>query len=100
MITIMTEQQPLTMPLELVKQLNQKPGAQLDWSIEENGTLVARPILSRAERAQQAAGMGRAWLKAGQSAVADLIAAQAEEDQEEGLLNGIDQSSYNRPGTR
>ena len=86
MITIMTEQQPLTVPLELVRQLNLKPGAQLDWSIEADGTLVARPVLSRAERARQAAGMGRAWLKAGQSAVAELIDARAKEDQEEGLL--------------
>ena len=86
MITIITEHQPITVPLELIKQLNLKPGAQLDWSIENNGTLVARPLLSRAERARQAAGMGRAWLKAGQSAVAELIAARKQEDQEEGLL--------------
>ena len=86
MITNITEQQPLTVPLELVRQLNLKPGAQLDWSIEADGTLVARPVLSRAERARQAAGMGRAWLKAGQSAVAELIDARAKEDQEEGLL--------------
>ena len=86
MITTITEQQPLTVPLELVRQLNLKPGAQLDWSIEADGTLVARPVLSRAERARQAAGMGRAWLKAGQSAVAALIDARAKEDQEEGLL--------------
>lgn len=86
MITTITEQQPLTVPLELVRQLNLKPGAQLDWSIAADGTLVARPVLSRAERARQAAGMGRAWLKAGQSAVAALIDARAKEDQEEGLL--------------
>jgi antitoxin component of MazEF toxin-antitoxin module len=85
MITTITAHQPLTVPLELVRQLNLKPGAQLDWSIEENGLLVARPVLSRAERARQAAGMGRAWLPAGQSAVADLIAERAGEDQEEGL---------------
>lgn len=86
MITTITEHQPITVPLELIKQLNLKPGVQLDWSIENNGTLVARPIFSRAERAQQAAGMGRTWLKAGQSAVAELVAARAQEDQEEGLL--------------
>ena len=86
MITTIIERQPLTVPQELVRQLNLKPGAQLDWSINEDGTLVARPVLSRFERAQQAAGMGRAWLKTGQSAVADLIAERAREDQEEGLL--------------
>lgn len=85
MITTITAHQPLTVPLELVRQLNLKPGAQQDWSIEENGLLVARPVLSRAEQARQAAGMGRAWLPADQSAVADLIAERAGEDQAEGL---------------
>ena len=65
MITTITEQQPLTVPLELVRQLNLKPGAQLDWSIEADGTLVACPVLSRAERARQAGrdgpGMAKGW---------------------------------------
>ncbi|MEZ4864466.1 MAG: AbrB/MazE/SpoVT family DNA-binding domain-containing protein [Caldilineaceae bacterium] len=86
MITTITEQQTLTFPVELIRRLNLKPGAQLDWSVASDGTLIARPLLSRAERVRQAAGMGRVWLQAGQSAVAELIAARAGEDQEEGLL--------------
>ncbi|MCB0085806.1 MAG: AbrB/MazE/SpoVT family DNA-binding domain-containing protein, partial [Caldilineaceae bacterium] len=80
MITTVTEHQPITVPMELVKLLRLQPGTQLDWSVESDGTLVARPVLSRAERARQAAGMGRAWLKPGQSAVEELIAERADED--------------------
>ncbi len=87
MITTVTEHQPITVPVELIKRLDLKPGTQLDWSVERDGTLVARPVLSRAELARKAAGMGRAWLKPGQSAVAELIAERADEDEAEGLLD-------------
>lgn len=81
MITMVTEHQPITVPVELIKRLNLKPGTQLNWSVERDGTLVARPLLSRAERARQAAGMGQAWLKPGQSGVEDLITERANEDE-------------------
>lgn len=80
MITTVTEDEPITVPTELVKRLSLKPSTQLDWSVESDSTLVARPVLSRAERARQIAGMGRAWLKPGQSAVDELIAERVSED--------------------
>ena len=87
MITTVLEHQPITVPMELVRRLSLQPGSQLDWSVEADGTLIARPVLSRAERAQQVAGMGRAWLKPNQSAVEELLVERAAEDGEEGLRN-------------
>ncbi len=87
MITTVLEHQPITVPTELVRRLSLQPGSQLDWSVEADGTLIARPVLTRAERAQQVAGMGRAWLKPNQSAVEDLLVERATEDEEEGLHN-------------
>lgn len=79
MTTTVIEHEPITVPSELVKRLSLKPGTQPEWSVESDGTLVVRPLLSRAERARLAAGMGRAWLKPGQSAVEELIAERAGE---------------------
>lgn len=86
MITTVTKQ-TITVPRELIKQLGLKPGAQLDWSIHSDGTLIAKPVLSRAQQVQNAAGIGQAWLTPDQSVVAALIAERTAADAEEGLLD-------------
>lgn len=82
MITTVT-QQPVIVPRELIQQLDLKPGTQLDWSIRSDGSLVVRPLLSRAEQVRKAAGMGQTWLQPNQSPVAELIAERQAADSEE-----------------
>lgn len=82
MITTVTKQQ-VTIPWELIRQLDLKPGTQLDWSIRSDGSLIVRPVLSRKEQVQRAAGMGKAWLRSGQSPVTDLIEERSTADNED-----------------
>jgi antitoxin component of MazEF toxin-antitoxin module len=82
MLTTVTKQ-PVTVPMELIQQLSLKPGTQLEWSIDSDGTLVARPVRSRSEQVRKAAGMGQAWLNPNQSPVAELIAERQAATHEE-----------------
>ena len=85
MITTVTGKNQITIPAKLARQLGIQPGQRIDWSIGENGVLIARILPSRSELAQQAAGMGRHWLESGVDPVADLIDDRLNADTEEGL---------------
>jgi AbrB family looped-hinge helix DNA binding protein len=85
MITTVTGKNQITIPAELARQLGIEPGQRIDWSVDENGNLIARLLPTRGALARQVAGMGRAWLPIGVSAVADLINERQHADEEEGL---------------
>ena len=85
MITTVTGKNQITIPAKLARQLGIQPGQRIDWSIGENGVLIARILPSRSELAQQAAGMGRHWLEPGVDPIADLIEDRVNDDKEEGL---------------
>lgn len=86
MITTVTGKNQITIPTRLVRQLNIQPGTRFDWSIGEDGVLIARPLPHRSVLAREAAGMGRQWLPEGADPVGDLIRERAGEDKDEGLV--------------
>lgn len=86
MITTVTGKNQITIPAKLVSQLNIQPGTRIDWTLGEDGVLIARLLPSRGELARQAAGMGREWLTPGVDPVADLINERVQADEDEGLV--------------
>ena len=84
MITTVTGKNQITIPAKLASQLDIQPGTRLDWSLGEDGVLIARPLPGRSELARREAGMGRPWLPAGADPVADLVNERVLEDEEEG----------------
>lgn len=83
MITTITGKNQVTLPAELVRQLELSPGTRLDWRIGPNGTLIATPRPSRATLAAALMGAGRPYLRQGSDPVADLIAERIAEDRDE-----------------
>lgn len=73
MITTVTGKNQITIPAKLARQLDIQPGTQLDWSIDQEGTLRVRVLPQRGVLARRAAGMGRQWLRDSDDPVADLI---------------------------
>jgi AbrB family looped-hinge helix DNA binding protein len=85
MITTVSGKNQITIPAKLARQLNIQPGTRLNWSISEDGVLIAQPLPRRSVLARQAAGMGRAWLSKDEDPVGDLIRERIREDEDEGL---------------
>lgn len=86
MITTVTGKNQITIPAKLARKLNIEPGTRLDWSIDEEGKLIAKPLPRRGELARKATGMGQKWVAKDVDPVADLIRERADEDYNEGLL--------------
>lgn len=80
MITTITDKNQITIPAELVKQLDLQPGTRLDWSVQGDGALLVRPLPSRGELARKVCGMGRQWPVAGADPIAELIADRVQDD--------------------
>jgi AbrB family looped-hinge helix DNA binding protein len=85
MITTVSGKNQITIPAKLARQLNIQPGTRLNWSISEDGVLIAQPLPVRSVLARQTAGMGRAWLSKDEDPVGDLIRERIREDEDEGL---------------
>jgi AbrB family looped-hinge helix DNA binding protein len=85
MITTVTGKNQITIPAKLAVQLDIQPGTRVEWSISEDGLLVARPLPRRGELARRIAGMGRSWLPEKADPIADLIRERAKDDEDEGL---------------
>ena len=80
MITTVTGKNQVTLPAKLARALDIKPGTKLDWQLGEDGELIVRPVLSRAQLARKLAGIGREWLKPGDDPIGDLIRERVEDD--------------------
>ncbi len=85
MITTVTGKNQITIPAKIVRALDIRSGARLDWDIDENSRLVVRLLPRRGQLARQAAGMGAAWLPADTDPVADLIHERIRDDEDKGL---------------
>lgn len=83
--TTVTGKNQITLPAEIVRALDLRPGVQIEWSTTPDGALIGKRRLSRAELAARLAGRGRRYLRAGRDPVADLVAERAREDVAEGL---------------
>ena len=86
MITTVTGKNQVTIPAQLVKALDIQPGTRIDWSMGEDGIILARLVPQRGALARKVAGMGRNWAKQGTDPIADLIRERNQEDADEGLL--------------
>lgn len=82
MITTITRRHQVTLPAQLVKELNLQPGTRLAWTIGPNGTLIATPQFTRAERAAALMGAGRKYLSPGSDPIRELIDERVQEDAE------------------
>jgi antitoxin component of MazEF toxin-antitoxin module len=80
MITTITGKNQVTLPAEIVRELELTPGTQLKWSIGRDGSLIATPQPKRAQRAAALHGAGRKFLPPGVDPVRDLIAERLQED--------------------
>lgn len=85
MITTVTGKNQITLPAELVRALDLSPGVQIEWTVADDGTIIGKRRLSRAELADALAGRGRKYLRPGSDPVRDLIEERSREDDAEGL---------------
>jgi len=83
MITTVTGKNQITIPAKLASQLDIQAGTRIDWSVGDEGVLIARLLPHRSELARQAAGMARQWLAPGADPVAELIQERLQDDDEE-----------------
>jgi bifunctional DNA-binding transcriptional regulator/antitoxin component of YhaV-PrlF toxin-antitoxin module len=80
MTTTITGKNQVTLPAELVREHDWKPGTKLEWTKTCDGALVARRKRTRGELARQIMGTGKHLLKPGESAVEGLLGDRAGDD--------------------
>lgn len=85
MITTVTGKNQVTIPAKLASAAGIHPGTRIDWTLSEEGVLIARMLPSRGELARKTAGMGRQWLPPDHDPVAALIEERLQADSEENL---------------
>lgn len=73
MITTVTGKNQITIPAKLASQLDIRSGTRIDWSVGDEGVLIARLLPNRGDLARRAASMARPWLAPGADPVAELI---------------------------
>lgn len=79
MITTITGKNQVTLPAELVRELDWKPGTQLEWTKTDDGRLIASRKPTRGELARSVMGLVKA--KPGSDPVEELQRTQEEEDE-------------------
>jgi bifunctional DNA-binding transcriptional regulator/antitoxin component of YhaV-PrlF toxin-antitoxin module len=79
-MTTLTRKHQIALPAAIVQALELAPGSQVEWSIGADGTLIGRPMPSRAQRATALYGAGRKYLRPDADPVRDLIAERLEDD--------------------
>lgn len=81
MITTIAEENQITLPAEIVRTLDLAPGMQLEWTIGPDGTLIATPQPTRAQRVDALLGAGRKYLQPGSDPLRDLIQERLQDDE-------------------
>lgn len=77
---MLTHENQVTLPLEIVQALDLTPGTPVEWRIGPDGTLIGTPQPSRAQKAAALFGAGRAYLRPGSDPVGQLIAERLNDD--------------------
>ena len=85
MVTTVTGKNQITIPAQLARRLDIQLGTRIDWSVGDEGELIAHILPNRGELARRLAGIGKPWLEEGEDPVAELDRERAEEDDIEGL---------------
>ncbi len=81
MITTVTENNQVTLPAEIVRLMELEPGAQVEWMVGPERTLIGKPLREHAERAAVLLGAGRKYLRPGSDPIGDLLAERAQDDE-------------------
>ena len=76
-----TGKNQITIPAAIARALHIEPGMQLEFELDDEQTLIVRPVESRAEKVRRLEGMLRPYLPPGEDPVADLIREREEEDE-------------------
>jgi AbrB family looped-hinge helix DNA binding protein len=80
MTTTVTERNQVSIPPEIARDFDIRPGTQLEWAKTGEGAILVKPLPSRGELARQLMGAGRRWLKPGADPVGDLIREREQDD--------------------
>lgn len=84
MITTVTGKNQVTLPADLVRELDLHAGVRIEWSKTPEGALLGKRCPSRAELAARLAGRGRRYLRRGSDPIRDLIEERVREDSSKG----------------
>lgn len=86
MITTLTGKNQVTVPAEIARQLDLKPGARLEWSIGgEPRQIVIKVKPSRKQLLEEVRAIGLRNKKPGQDPIGDLIRERVQDDIDEGM---------------
>ena len=80
MTTTVTEGNQVSIPPEIAREFEIRPGTRLEWVKGREGVILVKPLPNRGELARQLKGAGRRWLKPGVDPVRDLITEREEDD--------------------
>jgi AbrB family looped-hinge helix DNA binding protein len=81
-ITTVTGKNQITIPAELARDANIRPGTRLEWSQIDQQSVLVRIVPNRADLAQQLVGRGRKYLRPGTDPIRDLIQERVQDDRE------------------
>ena len=81
MTTTVTESNQVSIPPEIAREFDIRPGTRLDWARAGKGVIAVKPLPSRGELARRLLGAGRHLLKPGADPIGDLIRERETDDQ-------------------
>jgi AbrB family looped-hinge helix DNA binding protein len=81
MTTTVRENNVVTIPPEIARELDIRPGTKLEWEKTPEETILLKPVLNSAQIEQELRGAGRRWLGPGDDPVADLIRERRQDDE-------------------
>jgi AbrB family looped-hinge helix DNA binding protein len=80
MTTTVTESNQVSIPPEIARDFDIRPGTQLEWAKTAEGGILVTPVPNRGELARQLMGAGKRWLKPGTDPIGDLIRDREQDD--------------------
>lgn len=80
MTTTVTESNQVSIPPDIAREYNIRPGTRLAWAKSDKGAILVKPLPNRGELARELMGEGRRWLKPGDDPIGDLIRDRKRDD--------------------
>lgn len=81
MTTTVTESNQVSIPPDIAREFDIRPGTKLEWAKAGEGVIIVKPLPNRGELARQLMGAGRHLLKPGVDPIGDLIREREQDDQ-------------------
>ena len=73
MTTTVTESNQVSIPSDIAREFNIRPGTRLEWGKAGDGVISVKPLPSRGDLARQLLGAGRCLLRGETDPIGDLI---------------------------